>query len=301
MSGEYDFTEEARQIAKTSESPDSPDVELIADAMRRAYQQAREQLPPVNVAARPFASALSELVTAQGGDPIVAMQQANISELYLATGCALADTAALADFEQRFVKPLPRLLASLKLPQATEQDVMQAVREKLLVPQGDTAARILKYAGRGSLRTLVGSIAMRTAISTLRKTGRDRDLDEEALAELAASAPDPELGGIKQQYRVEFKSAFQAALAKLSVRERNVLRFMLVDRLTVAHIGTMYDVHRTTVSRWLATIRRQLAADTREQLAKRLSISDDELNSMVQLIQSKLDLSLERILVQTDE
>ena len=66
--------------------------------------------------------------------------------------------------------------------------------------------------------------------------------------------------------------------------------------LTVDQVGEVYGVHRATATRWLAKIRAQVLADTRGELAQELSVPARELESIMQLVQSRLDVSVQRLL-----
>ncbi len=83
-----------------------------------------------------------------------------------------------------------------------------------------------------------------------------------------------ELSLIKVHYRSEFKAAFEAALATLSSRERNVLRLHILDGLNIEQIGTLYKAHRATVARWIAASRKKIDEGTRRALADKLKLGE---------------------------
>jgi RNA polymerase sigma-70 factor, ECF subfamily len=90
--------------------------------------------------------------------------------------------------------------------------------------------------------------------------------------------------------------ALNAATAALSAEERNLLRFAIVDKLDADAIANVYGIHRTTAGRRLALARDALAARTREALKRQLRVSDKELESIVRLVHSQLDVTFERLL-----
>ena len=71
-----------------------------------------------------------------------------------------------------------------------------------------------------------------------------------------------------------------------------MLRYHLIDRLNIDQIAAIHDVHRATAARWLVRIRAQLEERTREELRRALGVSGAELDSIIRLIQSQLDLSI---------
>jgi RNA polymerase sigma-70 factor (ECF subfamily) len=66
--------------------------------------------------------------------------------------------------------------------------------------------------------------------------------------------------------------------------------------LNVDEIGSLYDVHRATAARWVAAARERLGTRIRDELAAQLKIDVAEVDSIVRLVQSRIDVSLERVL-----
>jgi RNA polymerase sigma-70 factor (ECF subfamily) len=216
-------------------------------------------------------------------------------ELALAQACARGDRAALATFERLYLADVPAGLAHMRLDRALVDDIVQEVRTKLLVAGDDGAApRILEYAGQGKLRGLCQVMAARAALTRLRGTRRTTSDDD--VAALAAADDDPELAFLKAHYRDAFKTAFTAAAAELDARDRNLLRLHHLGGVTLDQLAAMYGVHRATAVRWLADVRKRLLAATRTRLRATLSVSGDELDSIMELIGSRLDARVRRLL-----
>ncbi len=254
----------------------------------RAWQAARAAWPDVELPRAELEAFLANRDPPANDD--------GLAELYLACACARGNRAALAAFDARYLDVVAVALAPMGLPAATVDDVRQQVREKLLVADGDRPPRIGDYAGQGKLRGLVQVVAVRTALSRIRKGKRERPADADALMAIPSPEHDPELQVLKATYRAEFATAFEAAVAALASRDRNILRLHLIDGLTVEQVGDVYSVHRATVTRWLAKVRSQLLSDTRKRMRTALRIDGDELDSVMKLIQSRLDVSVQRML-----
>jgi RNA polymerase sigma-70 factor (ECF subfamily) len=139
-------------------------------------------------------------------------------------------------------------------------------------------------------------VVIRAALDLRRSAKPDAACEEETLADVAAPGDDVELSLIKAHYRKEFKEAFAVALETLSSRERSVLRLHLLDGLNIEQIGALYKAHRATVARWIAGSRKKLDSATREALAVKLKLGEQELASLVGLVQSQLEVSLSRLL-----
>jgi RNA polymerase sigma-70 factor, ECF subfamily len=227
-------------------------------------------------------------------DLLESLGELRAGDLYLAFACARKDPKAIGLFERTFI---PELRAAVeKVDKNFSEDALQNLRTRLLVGSEDSAPRISQYAGRGDLKSWVRVAAVRDALMILRKEKREARPEEEALLERAAPIADQELEIIKNKYRAEFARAFQAAIAELDKRERNLLRHHYLDDLSTEEIGRIYAVHRATVTRWLARIRTTLLVRTRQHLTEQLEIDRSELESIMELVQSRLHLSVRELL-----
>jgi len=218
-------------------------------------------------------------------------------DLYLACACADGDAAAIAAFDRYCGPALDRVVASVGATAAQRADLVQAVRERLLVaPATGDAPRIASYSGRGTLISWARVVATRVAQDQLPKARREPSAEDDEIANLIASDDDPEIGYLKRLYRHEFKLAFEAALAELSDRERLVLRQHTLDGLNLDELAKIHDIHRATAARWIERAREALQHATQQQLVERLQLSRRELASVIRLISSQLDVSLHRLL-----
>jgi RNA polymerase sigma-70 factor (ECF subfamily) len=220
-------------------------------------------------------------------------------EVDLALACSQGDAAALARFEASYLDTIPAALAHMQLSADMVDEVRQRVRHKLLVAEEGEPTKLEGYAGQGRLRGLIQIVAVRTAISMLRKT--KREVGGVDLTAMPSPAGDPELRYLEKRYRGAFREAFEQAVRALTSRERNFLRLQVHAGLTVDQIGNMYGVHRATATRWLTKIRTQLLKDTRAHMGAALGASSEELDSVMNLIQSRLDVSVHRMLETVNE
>ena len=90
--------------------------------------------------------------------------------------------------------------------------------------------------------------------------------------------------------------ALKDALSAISVQDKTLLRLHFVDGLSAEAIGRIYGVHRATVARWLAALRRQMLQRVRHGLALPASATSSELRSLLTLLKGEIDLSLPSIL-----
>jgi RNA polymerase sigma-70 factor (ECF subfamily) len=219
----------------------------------------------------------------------------NLGDLYLACACFHGDRAALEIFDGEVLSHVPTFLARIDASPAFADEVRQLLRRKLLVSDG-AEPKIAAYAGRGSLKSWVRAAAVRTALNLRRDERHNRPLEEREAELLGGSDRDPELAHLQERYRADFEAAVAAALTELTARERTVLRMYFVEQMGYAALGRLFQVHPTTVSRWLAVAREHVLAETRRRLRERLGISASEIESLMRILPSQLGLSLERLL-----
>jgi RNA polymerase sigma-70 factor (ECF subfamily) len=234
---------------------------------------------------------------ARQADPARSLAATRAADLYLACACASGDAAALRAFERTHLSQVPLFVAHLGLSPVMVDELVQGLRTKLLVRGEDALPKIADYTGCGALGGWVRVAAVRTALNLRRDDDPPQPSTDEHKA--VAAEIDPELDFLKVRYRAEFRAAFYETLRNLGIDERNVLRFHYMDGLTIDEIGAAYGVHRATVARWLARAREDVLEKTRRALSERLKVDTQEAASVIALIQSRLEVSLARLLAET--
>lgn len=262
---------------------------------RAAVARAHARWPADWVPAESFVEHLRAQLPPEG-DPAAALDALAVEDLYLAFACALAVPAALDAFQRTLLPEVDAHVARFDASPAFKDEVRQVLATRLLVAAPGAVPAIADYAGRAPLSAWLRIAAIRTALNLGRgkAAAAERAADGE-LADLADSA-DPELEVIRRRYRPAFEAAIARALAALSVRDRTILRLRLGEDVEVERIATMYGVHRTTITRWLAEIRSALSDETRRILAAELGATGPELDSLAGLVRSQLHVSLVRLL-----
>ena len=264
------------------------DDRLSSEALRRAVDAARAQWPTLPVDG--FVEHLHGK-TAEHDPSTLA-----IGDLLLAHACARHDPDALLAFERNCIAPLARSLSHLRLGSDRLDEVKQRVRTHLLLGSPERRPRILDYGGRGDLCSWVAVVATRQALSMLRRRTPVPRYADEALMALESPHTGPELAFLKEHYQDIFHKAFSEALADLTVRARNVLRHHYVHGLTIDEIGAIYGVHRSNAARRIAKARDELLSGTRRRMKLELRLDQAEFDSIMRMVESKLDLSLKMML-----
>lgn len=235
---------------------------------------------------------------ADAPDLAAALAAAPAGDLALAAACVAQDPAAHVAFDSSVLVEVDAAGAATRAPKDLVDEVKQVLRVQLLVPKPDRPAAIAGYRGKGPLRGWVRITATRELVRHKKKrdreapTGELRTLDEA----LGARTDDPLMSQLKAQYRSEFAVALRDAIAALDAEDRTLLRQQIVDQLSIDEIGTAYGVHRATAARWLVRARDKLVAETHTALAARLKLPVDEIESVIRLVQSRLDASMVRML-----
>ena len=215
------------------------------------------------------------------------------ADMYLAAACAGGDPAALAAFRDAFVPAMRQVLGKLGMSAAQIDEAVQRVLVSVFVGDG-RAPQILEYGGRGTLRSWLRTIAVRTGRRMLGLEASAASSEDE-LAELPAAVADPELELLRARYREQVRGAFAAAFAALPERDRNVLRQYYIDGLTIDQLAALYQVNRATTARWVAGARLAVVGKTRDQLVDHFGIASNEVDSIIRLVRSQLEVSLKSI------
>lgn len=251
---------------------------------------ARVAWPGVEVTTDRFAGYLTERLP-EGVAIETALDAMHTSDLYLACACVDGDANALAAFDRHCLAVVDRALPRLAMDADAVKEVKQRLRRMLLVAETGPP-RLAAFAGHGDLRNWVRITAVREALAIERRARRHVAADEDALFELVAVRATPELEYFKRVYRREFELAFRKAIQALSDRERMLVKLHFLDHVTVQQIARLYRVHRATAARWLECARDTLLKTTRAHMVSRLDVQPAELDSILRLVLSRLEISL---------
>jgi RNA polymerase sigma-70 factor, ECF subfamily len=256
---------------------------------RSALAEGQRRFPGIQITAAELGDTLdrmgvrSEDVAARAGD------------LYLAASCVLGDSRAMEHFERVHLDQIGALVARFRLDAAQLAGLRQELRILLFAAP---RPRLLTYAGRAPLGGWLRVVALRAVMEMLDKEARGKPTPEgeEALAWAIAGFTAPDVVAERNVLVPAFKKALEQAIDALTAQERTVLRLHFMDHHNIDTIGRVFQVHRATVARWIVTIRSQLFAHVRKGLGLDLAPSSTEVRSLFRLLQSDLQVSMERLL-----
>ena len=233
---------------------------------------------------------------ARADDLDAAIDQIHLPDLYLAFACAEGDPAALRHLGL-LLNAVAGAVRSVDASPSFVDEILQRLRTRVLVPDEGQAARILDYAGRGSLENWLRAGALRLALNARRDARRGPDpLPDASLWEPAAAPEERTLELLRGKYAAEFGRALREAFASLEPGERNVLRLHFMEGMSLNQIAAMYQVNKSTISRRMARARETLLQRTRAQLERALELPAAELDSLLEQLGPKLDVSLSSVL-----
>jgi RNA polymerase sigma-70 factor (ECF subfamily) len=259
---------------------------------------ARARWPEAAVTDAQLAAALGARLGAQK-DPAAALARLRLDDLLLAQWCATGDPRAIAAFERVHRADVDGVLARFRRLAITHEELLQLLRIKLFVAADGRPPRIADYSGFGFLQNWLRVTALRALLDVARSE-QARRLEElladDDLIGLPALGPDLSAHVSREEVGRAIKQAFARAVADLAPRQRNFLRHAHVDHLTLDQIAATYGIHRATVARTLAQARADLVAATRRVLAAQLGVDPAALDSVVRAADSRIDLSLSRVL-----
>lgn len=244
------------------------------------YLAAKAAWPGVEISREDFEAWLSERSAKDAAERLYP------SELYLCCACVRKDPLALERFEATYFGGLNPVLARFGV---SVDDVLQELRERLFMGTTHGRAKLAEYTGRGGLQRWLRAVTVRLALKSTR--ARKNQAHQTLGSDDFLLGDDPELAHLQGIYKAEFKKAFSDALASLEPELQNHLRLYYLDGLGLAELASLFETSAPTVSRRLSKAREAVLEATRATLRQKLSVSAEELESIMRLIQSKLSVT----------
>jgi RNA polymerase sigma-70 factor len=240
---------------------------VLTDVM----EDARRRWPLVALDAGVFASYVRERLG--GGDADASLDRLQKLDLYLACACARGVAPAMAILEETYLPQLRSSLRCLEIDPETIDGIAHGLFVELLDRTQGGPPGITRYGGRSSLLAWLLVAATRKALAVIEREARPGDERSARKGSLKAILADPELARLKVLYRESFNAAFHAAARGLSSRERNLLRYKYVERLTADEVARLYGIERGTALDWQERACRALIEATRGRLVAAAAIN----------------------------
>jgi RNA polymerase sigma-70 factor (ECF subfamily) len=265
------------------------DLAELEQALELALGRAEAAFPDVSLGREAFVAHLARWLPPDRPARL-GLDTLHVEELYVTCAAAAGLPGAIAAIEARYFDKARAALARNPGMASVADEALQRVREALFVGTAKRPPKIGEYSGRGDLGRWIRTTAMRTAMDLLSPV-REIAVSDEAISRFPLPDDDPAIELMKREYGASFKQALHEALAELPRQTRHELRLYYVEGRGVEQIGAMYGIAASTVSRRLDKARRLLRERTRAALARHLRVGDDELDSILRMIATRLDVS----------
>ncbi|WP_257463308.1 RNA polymerase subunit sigma-70 [Archangium lipolyticum] len=268
-------------------------LEGLESLLHKHVEAARTAWPTLSLPAEAFVRHLARHLPAGKASEVLRILHG--ADLYLACACSTGEPSALRAFEQNILRHIPTRLGALS-PSMLEE-VLQVLRERLLVGCGEEPPKIASYGGRGPLLTWVGIIAARIAGELVGRNGRELLVTEppEAFARMLASG-NPEHELLREDARQLLVEVLRKAVTALPEHERALLRLHHFHGFTMDRLALMYGDSRSGVARKVAHARELLLERVHAELAPQLKQDHLRMESLLGLVRSQLDISIQRML-----
>jgi RNA polymerase sigma-70 factor, ECF subfamily len=270
--------------------------ESLTSALERAYAAARAAWPSVVVTAERFAAEVARRLGAELSPSRLTSMCA--VDVYLAIACLDGDEQAIRILEREYLIEVDH--AARKTGATDEQaiDVRGHLHRVLFVAEPGRGAGLAEFNGRGDLRGYLKVIATRELIRVVSRGRREHTIEPllDSLSLDLNLARAPELSLMRARYGSIISQVMRAAVEELEERQRALLRYSLVGGWSIDRIAALYGIHRATAARWLAAARDALADSMRAKISAQLVMPVDDVDSIVRLVRSQIDVSLARIL-----
>jgi RNA polymerase sigma-70 factor (ECF subfamily) len=266
--------------------PAAADEPELARSLAQLVERGRAAWPALDVPADRFVRHVARHFPS--GEPTGPwLERVRAGDLYLACACEVRAPGAIEAFDRSCLSALPAILQRNGWA-AQADEIRQRVRERLFVG----AAKIADYSGRGALAHWLEVVTLRIAID-LKRQDRLLLMDSSGVAAAFGMVDaDPELELLKERCREPLERAFREALAQLSSEQRNLLKLHFVDEVTLEDLAALFRVHRATIVRRIAAAREAVLDGARERLQAELSLAPAELDSLMRIIRSRIEISL---------
>ncbi len=265
--------------------------DIPTEGLAAFVERARGGHPELEVSSQRWAEQLwPSLAHEAAADWPEVLERILAPDLLLAVALGSGDPDAVAVFEQQLVPRIRSTLARLRLSSSELSEMLQQVRVHILVaPNKDQRPRISKYGGRGSLEGWVRTLALRYAIAQRRK--RETPIDVEALERIGVP-PGTQRLPHRSLRRRQLRAAVGDAFSELSPRDRALLRARYVEAKTAVLLAEEFEVHESTMSRWLASAREALATRIRARARVLIGPGEEALGPMLETLISDVEASL---------
>lgn len=267
-----------------------PDEAELEELLVRVDRESRSAWPDVEVEPEAFMRHLAERVPTDL--PLrEALEAMHTADLYLACGCLLKNTRAMALFDSSFIARMASSRGRAGGERA-DGELAQGMRVRMLLGADDQPPKLALYAGRGPLSAWVRVSGARMAVDLHRN---EQEPPVDPAWPVRGVALDPELLYVKERYGEEFGKALEAAFSRLTTRIRTILQLYFLEGVGAAQIAQSYGTSTRTVQRWIVTAQSGIVDEVRAAMTKRYQLSNSQLDSLFGAVETEMVAALRRV------
>jgi RNA polymerase sigma-70 factor (ECF subfamily) len=269
----------------------------LATLVAELVNNARKSWPGISLSPALF---IDHLATRLSGSSIKeSLASIAASDLWLVCACLQRDPVALREFDRILLSVARSAGVERDMSVEGNRDLMQELREVLLVGDAESPPRLVLYSGLGSLRGWIRVVMLRDRVRFQVERKQAKSLDAAFEGAFLVNVDDPEFQNLKQENRAMFREALHISIEKLSKVDHLLLKCWLIDEMTLDQIGRFMQLHRITVGRRLTRLRRRILSMIKRDLTRRLELCKEELESLMRNIESRFDAPLSVVLARS--
>jgi len=264
----------------------SSDDERLASLVAHIGRAGRREFPAVQL----DDAALRALLAGREIPADLADERA--AEVYLASACARGDAGAISTLRDRYLVRVEGSLRRGRSPALVEEALLQLLGT-IFVARPGQSPEIGDFTGSGPLGAWLRIVALRILMRLERK---QRQPPELARAAAAMPTPEsPEVAYLRRKYSAALQDALGEAWKTMSSENQVLLRLRYNDGRGIDDIAKVENIHRATAARRVRKAEESLIDEARRILSAKLGASEPDVNSVLQLVRSQLQISVGRI------
>jgi len=223
---------------------------------------------------------------------LVSLSAALRADLYLAVGCFSDAPGAVQTFLAEYATTIASVARQFDPSPTFADEVTQRLAETLFVDRAGAGRRIGQYRATGALGSWVRTAARRIALRLRKNETSQKLVSDDLLVDEVAAVCDQELALTKSHSAALFRVALQNAIKNLGARERTLMKLHVVAGLTTVQIAKSFGLSQSSVSRSVRASTRKVLDDVKRELRESLGASTRDVDSLFELVQSQVDLTL---------
>ncbi len=213
------------------------------------------------------------------------------SDLVLAFACSCGLPEAHRHLRNELLREAAIVRGRLSLDDDALSEVVQIALAKLL---SGSAPRITTYSASGPLGAWLRAIVLRVAFDQMRK----RPFAEEPLPleTVAGQALALDVAGDGATQLPRLRAALDASLRNLTAEDRALLKLHYLDGVNLDRLALLTQVHRSTIVRRLAMMRKQIVAEVASRMGIQFGTHPSELRSLWRTFGAEVQVTFSRLL-----